>query len=84
MQKELLGRHVKAWEGLDLNNLMTLLKEDATYPMPPLPQWYLGTKQFGLSSSGPSSLTRIFVSYRSRPIRSPRSLRIRAPAPVLV
>jgi RNA polymerase sigma-70 factor (ECF subfamily) len=41
-QKELLGRYLKAWEGLDLNNLVTLLKEDATYTMPPLPQWYAG------------------------------------------
>jgi RNA polymerase sigma-70 factor (ECF subfamily) len=43
-QKELLGRYLKAWEGLDLNNFVTLLKEDATYTMPPLPQWYAGRK----------------------------------------
>jgi RNA polymerase sigma-70 factor, ECF subfamily len=41
-QQELLGRYLKAWEGLDFDNLVTLLKEDATYTMPPLPQWYVG------------------------------------------
>jgi RNA polymerase sigma-70 factor (ECF subfamily) len=41
-QQELLGRYMKAWEGLDLDNFVALLKEEATYTMPPLPQWYLG------------------------------------------
>jgi RNA polymerase sigma-70 factor (ECF subfamily) len=41
-QQELLGRYMKAWEGLDLDNFVALLKEDATYTMPPLPQWYFG------------------------------------------
>ena len=41
-QQRLLGRYMRAWEGLDLDNFVALLKEDATYTMPPLPQWYLG------------------------------------------
>jgi RNA polymerase sigma-70 factor (ECF subfamily) len=41
-QQKLLGRYMKAWEGLDLDNFVALLKEEATYTMPPLPQWYLG------------------------------------------
>ncbi len=41
-QKELLARYLMAWEGFDVNNLVALLKEDATYTMPPLPQWYAG------------------------------------------
>jgi RNA polymerase sigma-70 factor, ECF subfamily len=41
-QKELLARYLEAWEGLDLGNFVALLKEDATYTMPPLPQWYAG------------------------------------------
>jgi RNA polymerase sigma-70 factor, ECF subfamily len=40
--KELLSRYLHAWERLDLNNFVNLLKEDATYTMPPLPQWYAG------------------------------------------
>ena len=41
-QKKLLGRYLQAWEGLDLESFVALLKEDATYTMPPLPQWYAG------------------------------------------
>jgi RNA polymerase sigma-70 factor, ECF subfamily len=41
-QAELLGRYLRAWEGLDVGGFVALLKEDATYTMPPLPQWYSG------------------------------------------
>jgi RNA polymerase sigma-70 factor, ECF subfamily len=41
-QQQLLGRYLRAWEGLDLDSFVSLLKEDATYTMPPLPQWYAG------------------------------------------
>jgi RNA polymerase sigma-70 factor, ECF subfamily len=43
-QQMLLGRYLKAWEGLDLDGFVALLKEDATYTMPPLPQWYAGRR----------------------------------------
>jgi RNA polymerase sigma-70 factor, ECF subfamily len=41
-QREILDRYLKAWEGLDVDEFAALLKEDATYTMPPLPQWYAG------------------------------------------
>jgi len=41
-QEELLHRYLRAWEGLDLDGFVALLKEEATYAMPPLPQWYRG------------------------------------------
>jgi RNA polymerase sigma-70 factor (ECF subfamily) len=41
-QQELLGRYLKAWEGHDLDGFVALLKEDATFSMPPWPQWYAG------------------------------------------
>jgi RNA polymerase sigma-70 factor (ECF subfamily) len=41
-QERLLGRYMKAWEDLDLDGFVALLKEDATYTMPPLSQWYAG------------------------------------------
>jgi RNA polymerase sigma-70 factor (ECF subfamily) len=46
-QQKLLDRYLKAWEGLDVGNLVALLKEDATYTMPPLPQWYAGRDAIG-------------------------------------
>ena len=39
---ELLRRYVQAWESADIDALVALLKEDATFPMPPLPLWYKG------------------------------------------
>jgi RNA polymerase sigma-70 factor, ECF subfamily len=42
VQQKLLGRYLQAWEGHDLDGFVTLLKEDATYTMPPWLQWYAG------------------------------------------
>lgn len=41
-QKMLLDRYMRAWERLDVDGLVALLKDDATYTMPPLSQWYVG------------------------------------------
>lgn len=41
-QQKLLSRYLRAWEGLEVDNFAALLKEDATYTMPPIPQWYAG------------------------------------------
>jgi len=38
----LLDRYVRAWESTDLDAFINLLKEDATYCMPPWQQWYRG------------------------------------------
>jgi len=38
----LLDRYVRAWESTDLDAFVKLLKEDATYSMPPWRQWYRG------------------------------------------
>jgi len=39
---ELLGRYLRAWESADVDGLIRLLKEDATFGMPPLPSWHRG------------------------------------------
>jgi RNA polymerase sigma-70 factor, ECF subfamily len=41
-QQKLLGRYLQAWEGHDLDGFVALLKEDATFSMPPWSQWYIG------------------------------------------
>jgi RNA polymerase sigma-70 factor (ECF subfamily) len=43
----LLDRYIQAWETNDVGALMALLKEDATFSMPPRPQWYLGRSAIG-------------------------------------
>ena len=40
--RALLDRYVRAWETADIDELVALLKEDATFPMPPSPAWYQG------------------------------------------
>lgn len=41
-QKQLVDRYVRAWESVDLDGFIGLLKEDATYAMPPWRHWYMG------------------------------------------
>lgn len=41
-QQELLDRYLRAWEGHDLDGFVALLREDATYTMPPWLQWFAG------------------------------------------
>jgi RNA polymerase sigma-70 factor (ECF subfamily) len=46
-QQKLLERYLEAWEGHDLNGFVALLKEDATFTMPPWRQWYAGRAAIG-------------------------------------
>ena len=41
-ERALLDRYVGAWESKDLEGFVALLKEEATYAMPPWHQWYRG------------------------------------------
>jgi RNA polymerase sigma-70 factor, ECF subfamily len=41
-QQKLLSRYLSAWEGHDLDGFVALLKEDASFTMPPWLQWYAG------------------------------------------
>lgn len=43
----LLDRYVQAWETADIPTLLALLKEDATFSMPPIPAWYRGRETIG-------------------------------------
>jgi len=40
--RSLLDRYVRAWENADIDALVALLKDDATFAMPPYPSWYRG------------------------------------------
>ena len=46
-QQKLLDRYLHAWEGHDLDGFVALLKEDATFTMPPWLQWYAGRESIG-------------------------------------
>ncbi len=42
-----LADYVAAWQNADVNGLMALLREDATFSMPPIPSWYQGRATIG-------------------------------------
>jgi RNA polymerase sigma-70 factor (ECF subfamily) len=43
----LLARYVEAWEHADVGRLVSLLHEDATLVMPPIPTWIAGARSIG-------------------------------------
>jgi RNA polymerase sigma-70 factor (ECF subfamily) len=47
----LLDHFVEAWESADVDGLVALLKEDATFAMPPSPSWYQGREDIGQFSA---------------------------------
>jgi RNA polymerase sigma-70 factor (ECF subfamily) len=46
-QQALLDRYVRAWEDKNLDGFVALLKNEATYAMPPWSHWYLGRDAIG-------------------------------------
>lgn len=40
--RNLLARYVRAWESADIEGIVALLTDDATFPMPPVPVWIQG------------------------------------------
>jgi RNA polymerase sigma-70 factor, ECF subfamily len=41
-QKQLLERYLHAWEIADIDGIVSMLTEEANFPMPPLTSWYQG------------------------------------------
>jgi RNA polymerase sigma-70 factor (ECF subfamily) len=41
-QKQLLDRYLRLWERADIDGIVSMLTEEAAFPMPPLPSWYKG------------------------------------------
>ncbi|BCL79076.1 RNA polymerase sigma factor [Ktedonobacteria bacterium brp13] len=57
----LLARYLQAWETDDVDGFVALLKEDATFSMPPVPSWYQGKeaiRAFSLAVLFPSGVQK--------------------------
>lgn len=68
----LLERYVQVWEAADIDGLVSLLRQDATLSMPPLPDWYAGRDAIITAAQ-----TKIFAGdargrWHMRPVRANR------------
>jgi RNA polymerase sigma-70 factor (ECF subfamily) len=51
--QDLLGRYVEAFEAYDISSLVTLLREDVEFCMPPYPMWLQGPDEVATWMLGP-------------------------------
>ena len=57
--REVTQRYMAAWESADVPGLLSLLTDDASFAMPPLPQWFRGRAAIGaFLREGPFSRPR--------------------------
>ena len=45
--RQVVERYIEAWERGDVDAILAMLAEDATFTMPPLPTWYRGHEAIG-------------------------------------
>jgi RNA polymerase sigma-70 factor (ECF subfamily) len=62
----IVERYIEAWERADVEAILALLADDATFAMPPLPTWYRGRDAIAVWLKR-SALT---VRWRLRPVRA--------------
>jgi RNA polymerase sigma-70 factor (ECF subfamily) len=68
--RTLLDRYVQAWEAGDIDGFVALLKDDATFPMPPLPLWYRGREDIRVFVAGTSLAGEARGRWRFLPTRA--------------
>ena len=66
--RDLVGRYVEAWESGDVEEVVSMLAEEAILAMPPRPSWYRGIEAARIFlASGPLD---VGISRRARPTRA--------------
>ena len=50
--RELVDRYVEAWERRDVDTVVEMLAEDATFAMPPLASWFAGRDEIAIFLAG--------------------------------
>ena len=68
--RTLLDRYVQAWEAGDIDGFVALLRDDATFPMPPLPLWYRGREEIRAFVAGTSLAGEAGGRWRFLPTRA--------------
>jgi RNA polymerase sigma-70 factor (ECF subfamily) len=64
--KELVERYIQAWDRGDVDAVVAMLAEDATFSMPPNAEWFRGREAIReFLPRGPLSIPRIFVPTRA-------------------
>ncbi len=58
VEQEMVERYVEAFEAYDVDRLVRLLAEDATFSMPPLPFWLRGRAGIEQFWRGPGTVCR--------------------------
>ena len=64
-QEELLARYVAAFEAYDITSLVSLLRDDASFSMPPFPLWVVGpdeVKSFMLGTGAKCEGSKLLVT----------------------
>jgi RNA polymerase sigma-70 factor (ECF subfamily) len=76
-ERALVERFVEAWDRVDIEGIVELLREDAVMAMPPEPVWFDGRDAVGEFSrrSRPNAIYRGSPSFRPGPISAPLSPR---------
>ncbi len=70
--RPLLDRYVRMWEAADMDGLVSLLREDATLSMPPLPTWYAGREAIAAAAQAMIFAGDARDRWLMRPIRANR------------
>jgi RNA polymerase sigma-70 factor (ECF subfamily) len=64
--KQLVERYMEAWDRGDVDAVVAMLAEDATFSMPPNDEWFRGREVIrDFLPRGPLSIPRIFVPTRA-------------------
>jgi RNA polymerase sigma-70 factor (ECF subfamily) len=64
--RELVERYMQAWDRGDVDAVVSMLAQEATFSMPPNAQWFRGREPIrAFLPTGPLSIPRIFVPTRA-------------------
>jgi RNA polymerase sigma-70 factor (ECF subfamily) len=64
--RELVERYMQAWDSGDVDAVVSMLAQEATFSMPPNAQWFRGREPIrAFLPTGPLSIPRIFVPTRA-------------------